>query len=45
MAAVFFALGPLLDFVYVVAIYSLHLNVLALRLRRRPETWRWLFSS
>jgi hypothetical protein len=45
MAAVFFALGPLLDFVYVVAIYSIYLNVLALHLRRRPETWRWLFSS
>ncbi len=43
MAALFFALGPLIDFVYMVAIYSIYLNILALRLRDRPETWRWSF--
>ena len=43
MAAMFFALGPLIDFVYLVAIYSVYMNVVALRLRDRPETWRWSF--
>jgi hypothetical protein len=43
MAAMFFALGPLIDFVYLVAIYSVYVNIVALRLRRRPETWRWSF--
>lgn len=43
MAAMFFALGPLIDFVYMVAIYSLYVNVVALRLRDRPEVWRWSF--
>jgi hypothetical protein len=45
MAALFFALGPLVDFVYLVAIYSLYVNLVALRLRSHPEAWRWLFSS
>ncbi len=43
MAAMFFALGPLIDFVYMVAIYSIYVNIVALRLRDRPETWRWSF--
>lgn len=43
MAALFFALGPLIDFVYVVAIYSIYVNVMALKVRDNPETWRWLF--
>lgn len=43
MAALFFALGPLIDFVYLVSIYSVYVNVVALRLRDRPETWRWSF--
>ena len=42
MAVMFFALGPFADFVYVVSIYSLYLNRLALRLKRSPETWQWL---
>jgi len=33
------------DIVYLVAIYSLYVNLVALRLRRTPESWRWLFSS
>ncbi len=43
MAAMFFAFGPLIDFVYVVAIYSIYVNLLAVRLQRTPEVWRWLF--
>lgn len=42
MAVMFFALGPFADFVYVVSIYSLHLNRLAVELKRTPETWQWL---
>lgn len=43
MAAMFFALGPLIDFFYVVAIYSVYVNILALRLQKAQEIWRWLF--
>ncbi len=43
MAAMFFAMGPLIDFFYVVAFYSIYVNVLALRLKRSQEIWRWLF--
>jgi len=42
MAAMFFALGPFIDFAYVVAIYALYLNRLALRMKRNPEAWQWL---
>jgi hypothetical protein len=42
MAAMFFALGPFIDFVYVVAIYAIYLNLLSLRMRERPEAWQWL---
>ncbi len=43
MAAMFFALGPLIDFVYMVSIYAIYVNIVALRLRDRPEVWRWSF--
>jgi hypothetical protein len=43
MAAMFFALGPLIDFVYLVAIYAIYVNVVALRLGNKPEIWRWSF--
>jgi hypothetical protein len=42
MAAMFFALGPFIDFAYVVAIYALYLNRLAVRMKRTPEAWQWL---
>jgi len=38
----FFALGPFADFVYVVSIYSIYLNRLAVKLKATPETWQWL---
>lgn len=41
MAGLFFALGPFVDFVYVVAIYSLYLNRVSLRMRGAPGGWRW----
>mgnify|MGYP003976179897 FL=1 len=43
MAALYFSLGPLVDFIYIVAIYSLYVNRIAIRLDKKPETWRWLF--
>jgi len=43
MAAMFFALGPLIDFVYMVSIYAIYVNIVALRLGDRPEIWRWSF--
>ncbi|MBU0742264.1 hypothetical protein KKG45_02725 [bacterium] len=43
MAAMFFALGPLIDFVYLVAIYAIYVNIVALRLGNKPEIWRWSF--
>ncbi len=42
MAAMFFALGPFIDFAYVVAIYALYLNRLALHMKKTPEAWQWL---
>jgi hypothetical protein len=41
MAGLFFALGPFVDFVYVVAIYSLYLNRVSLRLRESEGIWQW----
>ncbi len=41
MAGLFFALGPFIDFVYVVAIYSLYLNHVSLRLRGSEGAWQW----
>jgi len=43
MAAMFFALGPLIDFVYLVAIYAIYVNIVAVRLAKKPEIWRWSF--
>jgi hypothetical protein len=43
MAAMFFALGPFLDFVYMVAIYSIYLNLVALRTQDANRMWRWSF--
>ena len=41
MAILFFALGPLIDFIYVVGIYSLFLNKLAGKLAEDYSIWRW----
>jgi hypothetical protein len=41
MAGLFFALGPFVDFVYVVAIYGLYLNRVSLRLRGSEGVWQW----
>lgn len=41
MAGLFFALGPFVDFVYVVAIYALYLNRVSVRLQAGEGAWRW----
>lgn len=43
MAAMFFALGPFLDFVYMVAFYSIYLNLVAMRTHDAGRMWRWSF--
>ncbi len=43
MATMFFAFGPLIDFVYMVSIYSIYVNIVALRMQNRPEVWRWSY--
>ncbi len=41
MPIFFFGLGPLVDFVYVVGIYSIYLNRLSIDLRGQFTTWKW----
>lgn len=41
MAVLFFALGPLVDFIYSVGLYTLFLNRLAVRLAEDFSIWRW----
>ncbi|HHZ18912.1 MAG TPA: hypothetical protein GX391_00130 [Firmicutes bacterium] len=41
MAILFFSLGPLIDFVYIVGIYSTHVTQLANKLREDFTIWQW----
>jgi len=41
--ALFFAFGPLLDFVYIVGIYSLFVSFLAVKMKGDLEKWQWLY--
>lgn len=43
MALLFFAFGPLIDFVYVVGIYSLYTSNLAQKLKGSKSIWKWLY--
>lgn len=45
MAIIFFALGPLIDFVYVVGIYSVHINWLANKMKGDFKLWKWQYLS
>jgi len=42
MAVLFFAFGPLFDFVNAVGFYSLYMNNVAKRFARSQERWQWL---
>jgi hypothetical protein len=43
MALLFFAFGPLIDFVYIVGIYSFYNSRLAMRLKGNDSIWKWSY--
>lgn len=45
MALLFFAFGPLIDFVYIVGIYSFHVARLAHRIKDDYRLWKWQYLS
>lgn len=42
MAILFFAFGPLVDFVYIVGIYAVYTTYLAQKLKANEMVWKWL---
>lgn len=42
MALLFFAFGPLIDFVYIVGIYAVYTTYLAKKLNDNESVWKWL---
>lgn len=45
MPILFFVFGPLIDFIYIVGIYSIHITRLSLKLKGDFSLWRWRYSS
>ena len=43
MPVLYFAFGPLLDFVYVVGIYSLYVSKVSERIAQDYRVWKWVF--
>lgn len=43
MAVLFFVLGPLIDFVYIVGVYSVHVAWLAKKMKGDFATWKWSY--
>lgn len=43
MAALFFLFGPLMDYIYIVGIYSVFTTKMAIRLKNDLEFWQWLY--
>lgn len=43
MAVLFFGFGPLIDFVYIVGIYSFYTSKLAVRLKSSEAVWKWSY--
>ena len=43
MAILYFAFGPLIDFVYIVGIYSIYNSRLAKTLKGNPSVWKWAY--
>jgi hypothetical protein len=43
MALLFFAFGPLIDFVYIVGIYCFYTSKLAKNLKGSDSVWKWLY--
>jgi hypothetical protein len=43
MALLFFAFGPLIDFIYIVGIYSVYNRRLAIQLKGSESVWKWSY--
>lgn len=43
MALLFFAFGPLIDFIYIVGFYSFYVSRLAQKLKGNEPVWKWLY--
>lgn len=43
MALLFFAFGPLIDFIYIVGFYSFYTSRLANKLKGSKSIWKWLY--
>jgi hypothetical protein len=43
MALLFFAFGPLSDFVYIIGIYCFYASKLAYKLKGRESVWKWVY--
>jgi hypothetical protein len=43
MPAMIFAVGPLLDFVFVVGFYSFYVSRLSVKFKNAESTWQWLY--
>jgi hypothetical protein len=43
MAVLFFVLGSLVDFIYIVGIYSVHVTMLAKKMKGDFASWKWLY--
>ena len=43
MAMLFFIFGPLLDFVYIIGIYSIYISIVAQKMKQDKSVWKWLY--
>jgi hypothetical protein len=43
MPVLYFSFGPLVDFVYIVGIYSLYVSKVAERITKDFRIWKWVF--
>jgi len=43
MAVLFFALGPLIDFVYIIGLYSFSISFLSVKMKRDLIKWKWSY--
>ena len=43
MAMLFFIFGPLMDSIYIVAIYSFYVSILAKKIKGDVKVWKWLY--
>lgn len=43
MPVLFFAFGPLIDFIYIVGLYSFFISLLAVKMKGSLTKWRWSY--